>query len=115
MPLKNGTELLAAIDGSFGLDAVMGAIKTHSRKNESVEALLLAEYEAPTAKTGAWSLKWKSAEMLVKTKLPKELAKISEDTKKKNGYMPHRAAQMQGYFARTHHVQGHVRRPKCPA
>ena len=78
---KNGTELLAAIDGSFGLDAVMGAIKTYSRKNESVEALLLAEYEAFTAKTGVWSLKWKSAEMLVKTKLPKELAKISEETK----------------------------------
>ena len=52
---KNGTELLAAIDGSFGLDAVMGAIKTYSRKNESVEALLLAEYEAFTAKTGVCS------------------------------------------------------------
>ena len=78
---KNGAELLAAVDGSFGLDAVMGAITTYSRKNESVEALLLAEYEAFTSKTGVWVLKRRSAEMLVKTKLPSELAKLSEQTK----------------------------------
>ena len=105
---KSGTELLAAIDGSFELDAVMGAIKTYSRKNESVEALLLAEYEA-FGKDRRLVLEVEVGGNACQDEASERVCKDFRGYQEKFGYMPHRAAQMQGYFARTHHAQGHVR------
>ena len=79
---SNGGELLAALDASFEPDAVTGAIGTYSQGIATVEAQLTAEYESFSAKTSVWSLKWKSAKMLIETKLPRALAGLSESTKK---------------------------------
>ena len=78
---SNGGELLAAIDGSFALDAVMRAIKTYSQGNDTTHAQLVAEYESFTSKTGVWALKHTSAELLVKTKLAKILTSMKDVVK----------------------------------
>ena len=78
---SNGGELLAAIDGSFGLEPVMRAIKTYSQGNDTTHAQLVAEYESFTSKTGVWALKHTSAELLVKTKLAKILTSMKDVVK----------------------------------
>ena len=79
---SNGPELVTAIDSSFGLSAVMGALKTYSAKDDGVSMLNVAEYESFTSKTGIWELKHSSADMLVKTKIAAIIAKMSDEVKK---------------------------------
>ena len=77
----NGAELLAAIDASFDSSAVQRALQTYSKENESTEAKLLIEYEKFLSKTAEYSLKWRSADLIVKNTMPKMLAEISESNK----------------------------------
>ena len=78
---SNGPDLLGAIDSSFPSDAVEEVLKPYSAGNETLEAKLLLEYEKFCSKTGPYSIKWRSAELVVKNNIANCLSRISEANK----------------------------------
>ena len=78
---SNGPDLLTAIDSSFPSDAVEEAFKTYSAGNETLEAKLLLEYEKFCSKTGPYSIKWRSADLVIKNNMANCLSRISEANK----------------------------------
>ena len=81
---SNGPDLLGAIDSSFPSDAVEEALKTYSAGNETLEAKLLLEYEKFCSKTGPYSIKWRSAELVIKNNMPNCLSQLSEANKSRS-------------------------------
>ena len=56
-------------------------MKTYSAGNVTLEAKLLLEYEKFCSKTGPYSIKWRSADLVIKNNMANYLSRISEANK----------------------------------
>ena len=76
-----GDEMLAAIEASFRSDNVEEAIETYAGGSDTLNAVLLTEYQKLTAKTAPFGRKYKSAELIVTTRVKTLLSEMDDDTK----------------------------------